>query len=92
MELYPIYVPLERACTGESVELPVWVRGRGGGRQTVKMVVRYKRARFSRGELEGGAVEEGLGDIEREGHSSSSEIEGEGPANPLFRSVALRYS
>lgn len=42
--------------------LPLWVRGRGGGRQTVRMIVRYKRAQIplshegSGGEGEGGAA------------------------------------
>eukprot|EP00752_Nemacystus_decipiens_P016769 g15006.t1 len=35
--------PVGVIMPGESLALPVWVRGRGGGRQTVRMVVRYKR-------------------------------------------------
>lgn len=30
--------------SGESVSLTLWVRGRGGGRQTIRMLLRYKRA------------------------------------------------
>lgn len=41
------------------MRLPVWVRGRGGGRQTVKMLVRYKRAHGpgEEGDAEGQAGE-----------------------------------
>lgn len=43
--------------TGQSVALPLWVRGRGGGRQTVRMIVRYKRAPPSSSSAEGGGGE-----------------------------------
>ncbi|CBJ30639.1 conserved unknown protein [Ectocarpus siliculosus] len=36
--------PVGVIMPGQSVALPLWVRGRGGGRQTVRMIVRYKRA------------------------------------------------
>ncbi|CAN0333439.1 unnamed protein product, partial [Discosporangium mesarthrocarpum] len=29
---------------GETVAIPLWVRGRGGGRQTLRMLLRYKRS------------------------------------------------
>lgn len=45
---------------GESVALPLWVRGRGGGRQTVVMLVRYKRVRPLGGEE--GEAGEGVDD------------------------------
>ena len=42
---------------GEVVLLPLWVRGRGGGRQTVRMLLRYKRARV-KSKSQGNELEE----------------------------------
>ncbi|CAM9817207.1 unnamed protein product [Ectocarpus fasciculatus] len=49
--------PVGVIMPGESVALPLWVRGRGGGRQTVRMIVRYKRAPPSSSSAEAGGGE-----------------------------------